>query len=403
MKSYCVYFTLFFSKSPHTKSVVFMLFLRFQEKIMKNPLKIIATILLLFSLCGCSKIGEKNTSLSIIYFAAAIISLLMLIICCVFVRKLKAWFVILFSSVLIVNIGYSILSVSNNLQMALIANRIAYLGSVFLPLSMLIIILNVTKTNHKKWLYGVLGLVSFLVFLIAASPGILDIYYREVSLEIVNGVSKLIKFYGPLHPLYMVYLLGYFVCMVAIIIHSSIKKSIDTTAHAVILGIAVFVNLGVWFIEQLTNIDFEILSVSYIISELFLLGVHLVMNENQRLKIIVDQVEAVQQFSVSDNTHTSSILEIPLENEKINTDLLENFANGLKKLTITEKAIYEAHIARVTTKEILANHHITENTLKFHNKNLYGKLGVASRKELLEVYKQFRVVNAELNKPNNNN
>ncbi|MBE6941575.1 MAG: hypothetical protein E7455_04785 [Ruminococcaceae bacterium] len=28
---------------------------------------------------------------------------------------------------------------------------------------------------------------------------------------------------------------------------------------------------------------------------------------------------------------------------------------------------------------------ITEITLKFHNKNLYGKLGVSSRKQLLEV------------------
>lgn len=370
---------------------------------MKNHLKIIAPILLLFSLCGCSKIGEKNISLSIIYFAAAILSLLMLIICCVFVRKLKAWFVILFSSVLIVNSGYSLLSVSSNLQMALTANRIAYLGSVFLPLSMLIIILNVTNTKHKKWLYGVLCSLSFLVFLVAASPGILDIYYKVVSFEIVNGISTLVKVYGPLHPLYMIYLFGYFICMVVVIIHSSIKKSIDTTSHAVILGIAVFVNLGVWFIEQLTSIDFEILSVSYIISELFLLGVHLVMNENQRLKKIVEQVEAVQRFSVSDNAHTSSMLEIPLEKEKINTARLENFANGLKKLTITEKAIYEAHIARVTTKEILANHNITENTLKYHNRNLYGKLGVTSRKELLEVYKQLKVVNTELNKPNNNN
>jgi len=30
---------------------------------------------------------------------------------------------------------------------------------------------------------------------------------------------------------------------------------------------------------------------------------------------------------------------------------------------------------------------IAENTLKFHNKNLYGKLGVSSRKQLLEYAK----------------
>ena len=33
--------------------------------------------------------------------------------------------------------------------------------------------------------------------------------------------------------------------------------------------------------------------------------------------------------------------------------------------------------------EILAILGVTENTLKFHNKNIYNKLGVSSRKQLL--------------------
>ncbi|MFR6344467.1 MAG: helix-turn-helix transcriptional regulator [Christensenellales bacterium] len=36
-----------------------------------------------------------------------------------------------------------------------------------------------------------------------------------------------------------------------------------------------------------------------------------------------------------------------------------------------------------TTKEIQQIAHINENTLKYHNRNLYGKLGVKSRKQLL--------------------
>ena len=43
----------------------------------------------------------------------------------------------------------------------------------------------------------------------------------------------------------------------------------------------------------------------------------------------------------------------------------------------------------MTTEEILASLCIAENTLKFHNRNLYGKLGVSSRKELYAVYKQL--------------
>ncbi|MBE5927624.1 MAG: hypothetical protein E7270_11775 [Lachnospiraceae bacterium] len=97
-----------------------------------------------------------------------------------------------------------------------------------------------------------MGALSIVVFLIAASPGILPIYYKEVSFTVVNGVSTLVKVYGPLHPLYLVYLLGYFAAMVTVIIRAQIKKNIDTTAHAVIIAIAVFVNIGVWFIDQMT-------------------------------------------------------------------------------------------------------------------------------------------------------
>ncbi|MBQ8345949.1 MAG: hypothetical protein IJY42_06775, partial [Clostridia bacterium] len=258
----------------------------------------IPLLLMTMGLTCCNTVGEKTASQSIIYGAAAALSLLLLIGCLFLVRKRKGWFVLLFSSVWVVNIGYTFLSVSSCLETALWANRISYLGSVFLPMTMLMIILNVTNTICKKWLPISLSVLSIIVFLIAASPGILPIYYKEVSFAVVNGVSTLIKVYGPLHPLYLFYLLGYFAAMVAVIIRASVKKTIDTTSHAVILAIAVFVNIGVWFIEQLTSIDFEMLSISYIISELFLLGVHLVMNENQRLReLVMQKEEALRETS----------------------------------------------------------------------------------------------------------
>lgn len=349
---------------------------------------VIPPLILASLLSGCSAVGEKAASLSIIYGAAAVLSLLLLIGCIFSVRQKRAWFVLLFSSVLVVNIGYTLLSLSSCLEMALHANRIAYLGSVFLPLAMLMIILNVTNTGFKRWLPICLFALSAFVFLIAASPGILPIYYKEVSFQIVDGVSTLVKVYGPLHPLYLVYLLGYFAAMVTVIIRASVKKAMDSASHAVILAIAVFVNIGVWFIEQLSDIDFEMLSISYIISELFLLGIHLVMNENQRLRELVAQKEnALRATGATKEDQGAS--NIPAE-------MLESFARGLETLTPTERLIYDAYLAGTSTKEILVNMNIKENTLKFHNKNLYSKLGVSSRKQLLEVY---RAIQADSDQP----
>ena len=181
---------------------------------MKKRLWAMITLLFMTGcLAGCQTVGDKATSPSIIYGIAASLSLLLLIGCCLLVKQKKAWFVLLFSSVMVVNIGYTLLSVSSCLSSALWANRLSYLGSVFLPFAMLMIILNATNTPWKKWLPISLGVLSVIVFLIAASPGILDIYYKEVCLDTSGGFTTLRKVYGSWHFIFLVYLFGYFAAM----------------------------------------------------------------------------------------------------------------------------------------------------------------------------------------------
>lgn len=363
---------------------------------MKKLSAIVCIIALtMLNLTGCSSVGGKNASFSVVYGACALLSLLLLIGSIFAVRKKRFWVIMLFSSVLVVNIGYTFLSLSRSLDAALWANRISYLGSVFLPLSMLMIILDVTNTKYRKLLPKILISISVIIFLIAASPGILPIYYKEVSFEHIDGASRLVKVYGVLHPLYLIYLISYFIATVTVIIRASVKKTVESIVHSVILGCAVFVNIGVWFIEQISDMDFEMLSVSYIISELFLLGVRLVINENQRLREIVKRVEGARDYSESDRS-AEKMLEKPVRDFQIAPERVETFIMGLKSLTPTEKAICDAHIARVTTKEIMANMNIKESTLKYHNRNIYGKLGVTTRKELLELHKYIKSVQSNL-------
>ena len=74
---------------------------------------------LLLSLCGCSAIGEKSGSLSVIYTLAALISAFLLIAYLLIPAKKSAWFILLFTSVLVVNLGYLALALSRNLNEAL--------------------------------------------------------------------------------------------------------------------------------------------------------------------------------------------------------------------------------------------------------------------------------------------
>ena len=131
------------------------------------------------------------------------------------------------------------------------------------------------------------------------------------------------------------------------------------------------------------------------------MGVHLVMSETQHLRKAVNQLESVQNFSDEETTSPETMLKKEIEPESVSPERMEFFINGLSTLTPTEKTIYEAHLARVTSKEIMANMNIKESTLKYHNRNLYGKLGVSNRKELLELHKHIKAVKSKLNKTKN--
>ena len=353
---------------------------------------IAAMIMAVISLSGCAAVGEKTASLVIVYGAAAILALILLVGYCLLVHKKEKWLLFLFSSVSVVNFGYYWLSVSSSVEGALMANRLAYLGSVFLPMSVMMIVLKVTKIEYKKWVPIFLFSLGVAVFLLAASGGILDVYYKQVWIEKVGGITILNKVYGPLHPVYLFYLLSYFGTMIGTISYAFHKKKLDSIVHSIILAFAVFVNIGVWFIEQLVQIEFEILSISYIISELFLLGLYMLLQESERRITLSKQVtsEQLSQLIKENEAKNGEQPTILLSDEfKAQYDM---FVSGLDSLTQTERTVYGYYVEGKSTKEILSILDIKENTLKYHNKNVYGKLGVSSRKQLVEMSKILKIL-----------
>lgn len=351
-----------------------------EETTMKKSIFcLILSLLTVFILSGSSSVEGKTESLLGVYVATTIISILILVSYFIFIKKHNLWFILLFASILIVNAGYLSIAISTTLEEALLANRIAYLGSIFLPMSMLMIIINDTNINYKKSLPFILLGIGIAIFLIAATPGYYDIYYKEVALININGVSALSKVYGPWHISYLVYLFAYFGAMVTIVTLSAIKKTSSSIVHSVILAFAVVVNIGVWLLEQFVKIDFELLSISYIISEIFLFGLNLIIQDEERKKNVgVDETKPI--------TSNAPDITQKIYPKDTDTGLQQRlFLDGISALTPTERIIFDLYIAGNGTKDVLQNLNIKENTLKYHNKNIYGKLCVSSRKQLLEL------------------
>lgn len=212
--------------------------------------------------------------MSLAYGIIALISLCMVGVCVAADKKRDIWLLFVFVSVSVCNLGYFMLSVSPNLTSALNSNRLAYLGSVFLPFFMLMMVLRFCGMKRSKRLMITLVVIGIVMLGITTSPGILPIYYSTVDVEIVDGATKLVREYGPLHALYYVYLIGYMISMVGVAIYAIAKKKIKTHLHTVLLLCTVFCNIAIWLVEQFLPRGFEWLSVSYILTECLILAIY---------------------------------------------------------------------------------------------------------------------------------
>ena len=63
-------------------------------------------------------------------------------------------------------------------------------------------------------------------------------------------------------------------------------------------------------------------------------------------------------------------------------DAFQTFVAGIPTLTKTERRIFDGYAAGLRSREIVEQLDIKDSTLRFHNKNIYEKLGVSSLKQL---------------------
>lgn len=68
---------------------------------------------------------------------------------------------------------------------------------------------------------------------------------------------------------------------------------------------------------------------------------------------------------------------------EVDPDDYEHFLVGVKLLTQMERTVFEHYLAGKKVKEIVELLGIKESTVRFHNRNIYSKLGVNSLKQLL--------------------
>ena len=316
--------------------------------------------------------------MAIVYGIIFALSLLMLPLYFIFIRKKQnePWLFILFVCISIVNLGYLLVALSKTLEFAIWANKITYLGQVFVPMCMFLLISRLCGYFYKKWQICLLIGLAIVMYAIIFTTGYLDWYYTDVKLGKSAGATYLIKEYGILHPTNLIYVVIYFVVMLVVAFVSLIREKDASQKLAGLMLAVVLCNIGMWIIEKIISWNFELLAISYLMSELAFFFVYLLL-QDYILKTEVpeqplEKTRVIVLNSIPKADKLARVLALVPENKKLTTRQLE-MLDGL--------------LDGKSQKEIAADLHISENTVKWHMGLLYTTLNVCGRDEIYALFK----------------
>lgn len=312
------------------------------------------------------------------YLALFIISLLLipLYFLCVRKRKEELWLLILIICVSVVNLGYLLISLSPTINCALLSNKVVYFGQVFIPMSMLMIITKLCGFKINKTIVGSLIFLAFIMFGIVCTTGYNDWYYTNVSIETLDDATILHKEYGFLHPTNLIYVSLYFITMVFVVIWSFKKHKGAYQKQATAMLIIVLGNILMWLVQKVVPWNFELLSITYLMSSGSFLFVTIMLQDYVH-------INDIPRYSPKEQIQLGiDILTMPME-EKIQKVLC--CVRDGELLCTREREILEFILENKKRKEIAKELYLSENTIKTYTRTLYAKLGVTCREELYSL------------------
>lgn len=211
-------------------------------------------------------------------------------------KKVDSLFLLLGAAVALNCLGRFLLSISQTLDVAVVANKILYVGGCYIPPLLIMVLFRLCNLKLPPAAKLIMTLYSSVVLCFAMTIGNSGLYYKEVKLVIADGYSRLDKVYGPMHILYpiMTGLYAVFLIIFMILaIRAHKKLPLRTVIGAGIMGVAIILAyiIGRGFVS-----DISFLSLGYLIAMVFVIRYFDRINMYDMSANIVNSVEQRKEY-----------------------------------------------------------------------------------------------------------
>lgn len=165
--------------------------------------------------------------------------------------------------VVLSNFGYLAIALSQNLETALLANKLTYIGSSALMMLNMSVIAELCNVRLFKAIHVGMAVYSLLTIGLAFTAGYSDIYYKTVELRQAYGISYLEKTYGPAHILYTALVVGCMAVTLVMLLFSLTKKTRVSCRTIIVFGSSLIVCAGIYLLERGLALKLELIPIVY--------------------------------------------------------------------------------------------------------------------------------------------
>ena len=185
--------------------------------------------------------------------------------------RLNVCYLLIFLGLSASTAGYLLVAVSTSLEEAILANKLTYIGGCFVTMLVMFAIFGMLKIKITPKLAIPFICASGLVYAFAMMAGYNDLFYKEVTMEKINGITTLSKVYGPLHNAYYILLYAYIVINVVSIIYAFAKRRDVSYKNVTIFAIIEAITVGIYFGQRSIGLNIDLVPLSFFASGICIL------------------------------------------------------------------------------------------------------------------------------------
>ena len=203
----------------------------------------------------------------------------------------------LFSLLVMLNcFGNYLVSVSENLETAIWANRFIYVGACYSPLMTVFILTRLCNIKVPKAQKIIMTLLSTVIMGFVLTIGRYPVYYKSVMLVHGDGFNYLQKEYGPLHIYYEILMIAYSILMVYYLIYAVKRKRQVSLRMIVTISATEFAIFITYFIELITRSRISYKSVGFLVAVILLIKYFEHLNMYDMSSNIVNSIEKMKEY-----------------------------------------------------------------------------------------------------------